>query len=194
MSTSSPLILALGDSLVAGYGLSPSDTFPALLEQRLRARYSGARVVNAGVSGDTTADVLRRLPRVLSALDRRPDLAIVQAGPNDVLRQVPPATTRASLEGLLTELGRCGVPVLLTTVAPPAFLRQRAAGYLGIHAALAERHGASICDFFPDGVLGHPDMVLWDGVHPNGRAIARVVDAILPAVERVLEPAAEAAR
>lgn len=183
---SSPLLLAIGDSLVAGYGLPVSDAFPTQLERRLRRAHPGARVANAGRSGDTSADVLRRLPAAMSALDARPALAIVQVGPNDVLRQVPPAATRANLEAVLVELRRCGVPALLTTVAPPPVLHDRARPYLGVHDELAARHGARTCAFFPAGVLGHPDMVLADRMHPNARAIAAVVDAMLPVVERML--------
>ena len=186
MATPSPLLLAFGDSLVAGYGLAVADGFAAQLERRLRARHPSARVVGAGRPGDTTADALRRLPGTLSRLDDRPRLAIVQLGPNDVLRQVPPAATRAGLDAILTEFGRCGVPVLLTTVTPPDFLRERAGAYLGLHEELAALHGATTWPFFPWGVLGHPDMVLADRVHPNGRAITAVVDAMLPVVERLV--------
>lgn len=185
--SSHPLILAIGDSLVAGYGLAPPDSLPAQLERRLRARHPAARVINAGRSGDTSADVQTRLPRVLSGQATCPDLAIVQVGPNDVLRQVPPAATRASLDALLLELGRCGVPVLLTTVTPPPLLRERATAYLGIHESVAAGHGAVLCPFFPPGVLGHADMVLADRVHPNARAIGLVADALALVVTRMLE-------
>lgn len=191
MPSANPLILALGDSLVAGYGLAPADGFPTQLEHRLRPAWPDVRVANAGVSGDTTGDVARRLPYVLAGLDVRPALAIVQVGPNDVLRQVPPASTRMQLDAILTELGRCAIPVLLTTVAMPAFLRDRAVPYLGIHEALAARHGATICPFFPADVLGHPDMVLFDRVHPNARAICLVVDAMRPLIETLLRETCE---
>ena len=184
--TSSPLILAIGDSLVAGYGLATADGFAAQLERRLRGRYSEASVRPAARSGDTSADALRRLPTILSSLRARPDLAIVQVGPNDMLRRIAPATTRANLDAILVELGRCGVPVLLTTVAPPPFLQGQARDYLGIHTEVAARHGAETWPFVPPGVLGHPQMVLGDRVHPNAAAIARVTDAMLPVVERML--------
>ena len=186
MRTTPRLILALGDSLVAGYGLAPEDGFAARLEQRLRDGGGPVSVVDAGVSGDTTADVARRLPRVLSGLTARPDLAIVQVGPNDLIRRVPPAATRTNLDTILTELARCDVPVVLTTVAPPPALHRHAAPYAGIHEAAARRHAAVLHPFFPPGVLGHPDMVLSDRLHPNAKAIVAVVDALLPLVERML--------
>jgi acyl-CoA thioesterase-1 len=186
MTIDQPLILAIGDSLIAGYGLQAAASFPAQLQASLQNTFPYACVVNAGVSGDTTVDVLRRLPRLLSALDQRPALAIVQVGPNDVLRQVPVARTRAQLEQILLNLGSCDIPVLLTTVDPPAFIRDRAVAYLDIHTALAAEHRATIWPFFPPGVLGHADMVLADRVHPNAKAIAAVVAAILPTVEKML--------
>ncbi len=112
--------------------------------------------------------------------------AIVQVGPNDVLRQVPAARTRAQFEGILLSLASCGIPVLLTTVDPPAFIRDRAAAYLNIHAGLAAEHGATVWPFFPPGVLGRADMVLMDRVHPNAKAIAAVVAAMRPTVEKML--------
>ena len=184
--TASPLVLALGDSLIAGYGLPRADGFPARLQQRLRLHAANVRVVDAGVSGDTTVDVARRMPRILSGLDVRPSLAIVQVGPNDVIRGIPAARTRFNLDVIVAELDRCGIPVLLTTVTPPAFLRQRAEAYMGIHDAVAARHGATVWPFFPPGILGRADMVLADRVHPNAAAIAAVVDAMLPVVERLL--------
>ncbi|MDP1027004.1 GDSL-type esterase/lipase family protein [Sphingomonas sp. KR1UV-12] len=187
MTRPHPVILAIGDSLVAGYGLTQADSFTAQLERRLRATFPDARVMNAGVSGDTAAGVLKRLPALLSRLPARPSLAIVQVGPNDVLRQVPPSVVRASLEAILLELGRCEIPVLLTTVEPPALLRDRAAAYIGIHQELAALHSAVTAPFFPDGVLGHPAMVLADRMHPNSKAISAVVDALLSTVEKLLD-------
>lgn len=186
MPHSSPLILAFGDSLVAGYGLASDDSFPQQLERRLHERHPGAVVLNAGRSGDTTGSALQRLPAVLSKLTSRPDLAIVQLGSNDLLRGTPPARTREQLDQIVTAITRCGIPVLLAMVTPPGFLRGHVSGYLGIHAEIAARHGAALCDFFPAGVLGHPAMVLVDRIHPNARAIAAVVEGMLPAVERAL--------
>ncbi len=140
-----PTILALGDSLVAGYGLASEDGLPAQLQRRLRARHSGVQVINAGVSGDTTADVLHRLPRLLSRLTRRPDLALVQVGPNDVLRGVSPAMVRANLAAIVRELAACGIPVLLTRVEPPPILRARAAPYQAIHEEVAREPEISSC-------------------------------------------------
>ena len=186
MDNEFPLILAFGDSLVAGYGLAPSDGFAPQLERRLRANYPAARVIDAGLSGDTTAGALRRLPPLLSGLRRRPELAVVQIGPNNVFFGVSLAQTRYQLDAILTEFARCRIPVLLATVTPPVFLRSRTAAYVGIAEEVAARQGVPTCQFFPDGVLGHPAMVLADGLHPNARAIGLVVDGIIASVEQAL--------
>jgi acyl-CoA thioesterase-1 len=186
MTYEPPLILAIGDSLIAGYGLPAADSFPNQLTRALQQRFPGTRVLNGGVSGDTTGDVLRRLPRLLSSLERRPALAIVQVGPNDVLRQTPAARTRAQLEQIMLDLTGCGIPILLTTVDAPAFIRDRAKAYLDIHPRLAAEHGAVTCPFFPTGVLGRADMVLADRVHPNAKAIAAVVAGMAPTIERMI--------
>lgn len=180
--TGGPLVLALGDSLTAGYGLARNESFPARLEQRLRATLPGAVVINEGVSGDTTADALRRLPRALARLARRADLAIVEIGANDLLRGVPPARSRADLDAILTELSRCAIPILIASFEVPAFLGSIAARYAGLYAEAAARHGAAVHPFFPPGVVGHPAFVLPDRLHPNAAAIERVADAFLPAV------------
>jgi len=191
---SPPVILAFGDSLTAGYGLPRAADFAARLEAGLRERRPATTVINAGVSGDTTADGLRRLPRVLGRLDRRPDLAIVELGANDLLRGLAPAVTQANLDAILVEFARCGIPVLLATFEVPAMLGAHAERYNGIYPALASRHGVPTHPFFPAGVMGHPALVLADRLHPNAAAIQRVADAFVPVVAALLDtPAARAA-
>lgn len=177
-----PRVLAFGDSLTAGYGLARAEAFPARLEALLRAERPGASVVDAGVSGDTTSSALARLPRVLSRLAARPDLAIVELGANDLIRRVPPSATQANLDVILREFARCGIPVLLASFEPPAFLGDAVRGYAGIYARLGEAHGVPVHPFFPSGVMGHHAHVLRDRLHPNAAAIATVAVAILPAV------------
>ena len=189
MIEDAPTVLVLGDSLVAGYGLTAHDGFGAQLQLRLRATWPHARVVSTGVAGAITADLLRRLPTVLTGLDRQPDLAVVQVGPNDVLRRMSPPQVEANLSSIAHQLRRCAIPVLLTMIEPPAVLRDRAAPYQGIHARVARAQGAELCGFFPAGVLGHPDMVLPDGVHPNARAMSAVVAHLAPVIERMIAAA-----
>jgi acyl-CoA thioesterase-1 len=181
-----PLVLAFGDSLTAGYGLARGEAFPARLEALLKQDHPEARVLNAGVSGDTTTSALARLPGVLSRLEHRPDLAIVELGANDLLRGIPPARSTANLDAILRELERCTIAVLLASMDPPAILGAIGAGYTGIHARLAERHRVPIHPFFPPGVLGHPAYVLGDRMHPNAAAIERVAQAMLPIVRELV--------
>ena len=181
-----PRILALGDSLTAGYGLSTQDSFVRRLEAALAERHGAATVHQAGVSGDTSADGLRRLPRVLAGLGVKPDLAIVEFGANDMLQGVSPERMRANLDAMLVELGRCGIPVLVAGMKAPVWMGVFAASFDKVFPAVAEAHGASLYPFFLDGVVGDPTLTLMDGLHPNARAIGIVVDRMLPFVEAAL--------
>ena len=177
-----PLVLAFGDSLTAGYGLRDADGFAARLEQRLQQTRPGARVLNAGVSGDTTGMARARLPAVLSKLHEKPDLAIVQLGANDLLRGVPLGRTRDNLDSIITDLRRIGVPVLLASMEAPAFLGAFGRSCNALYAELAGRHGNASHPFLPKGILGNPAMCLYDRVHPNGDGVRTIVEAFLPAV------------
>ena len=177
-----PLILAFGDSLTAGYGLARDEAFPARLQANLQASLPGALVRNAGVSGDTTRSALARLPRVLSALDRKPALAIVELGANDLIRRISPAEARTNLNAILCEFERCAIPTMLASVEPPAFLGEIARAYWGIHAELGRAHGIRVHPFFPPGVLGHHAHVLRDRLHPSALAIEKVAAAMTPVV------------
>jgi acyl-CoA thioesterase-1 len=178
----SPFVLAFGDSLTAGYGLATSDAFPAQLETALRRQWPEAKVQNAGVSGDTSGDGLARLPRLLSSLLHRPDLAIVEFGGNDLLRGISPDRTRGNLDAILTEFGRCDIPVLLAVLDAPRFLGALAERCDAVYAELAAKHNVAKATFLPAGILGNPALTLHDRIHPNARAIRMVTEAILPAV------------
>ena len=181
-----PRILALGDSLTAGYGLAPRESFVRQLEAALVERYGAAVVHQAGVSGDTSADGRRRLSRVLTGLGVKPDLAIVEFGANDLLQGVSPDRMRANLDVILTELGRCGIPVLVAGMKAPPWLGGFTASFDAVFPALAQAHGAALYPFFLDGVVGNPSLTLIDGLHPNARAIGIVVARMLPFVEAAL--------
>ncbi|MDB5694691.1 MAG: arylesterase [Sphingomonas bacterium] len=181
-----PHILALGDSLTAGYGLAPHESFPRQLEVLLRRRYASASVVNAGVSGDTSAGGRARLARVLAALTARPELAIVALGANDLLRGIAPERMRENLDAILTELARCDIPVLLAGMWAPPFLGAFAERYNGVFPALAKAHGVPLYPFFLAGVAGVAELTLRDRIHPNAQAIGIVATRILPQVEAAL--------
>ena len=177
------LVLALGDSLTAGYQLKPNESFPAQLQASLQAQGVAARVHNAGVSGDTTAQAKARLPWVLNSLKQKPDLAIVALGANDMLRGQPPAQARANLDAILTELGKRGIPVILSGMlaAPnmgPAYGKE----FNAMYPALAKKHGATLQPFFTAGVTANPKLLLADGMHPNKQGVALMVKNIQPLV------------
>ena len=180
-------VLAFGDSLYAGYGLRRGESLPDAIEQRLRARGRDATLINAGVSGDTTAGGRRRLAYTLDRLDRKPDLVLLGLGGNDLLRQVDPAETRANLEAMLDELGRRGIPVVLTGVlAPPNLGPDYAARFNGIWPDLAREHEAALDPFILQGVIGNRALMLPDGIHPNAQGVARIADRVAPLVGRRL--------
>jgi acyl-CoA thioesterase-1 len=180
-----PHILAFGDSLTAGHGLQAADSFPAQLEALLCATDPGARVLNAGVSGDTTASGLARLPRLLSRLDRRPDLAIVELGANDMLRFADPQHIRRNLDAILDQFASCGIPVLLAGMMAPLLLGALASRLNAIYPDLAAKHGVPLYPFFLKGAIGR-GLTLRDGIHPNARAIGIIARGILPAVVSAL--------
>ena len=180
-------ILAFGDSLVAGYGLARDKGFAPQLEAALRKRGVPARVINAGISGDTVAAGWARLPRTVEALKRRPELAIVGLGGNDMLRMVPPRSTREGLEAILGGFAERGIPALIAGMyAAPFLSRQYQAEFNAIYPELARKFGAGLYPFFLAGVAGVPRLNLFDRVHPNEKGIARMVEGILPHVLRAL--------
>ena len=186
------LILAFGDSLYAGYGLARGEALPDRLQTRLRADRINATVVNAGVSGDTTADGRRRLAFSLDNLKRKPDLVLLGLGGNDVLRQIPPAETRANMTAMMDELKRRDIRVLLTGMkAPPNLGADYVRPFDAIWPDLETRDRAALYPFILDGVIGRPELVQRDHVHPTATGIALIADRLLPTVETELrkEPA-----
>ena len=177
-------ILALGDSLFAGYGVKPGESYPAKLEASLRARGINARIANAGVSGDTTAGGLERLEFTLNSQAQAPDLVIISLGGNDMLRGLPPEQTRANLDAILTQLRRRNIKVLLMgMLAPPNLGPDFRGKFDAVYPALAERHGASLVPFFLKAVFDKPDLIQPDHVHPTARGIEEIVAATAFAVE-----------
>lgn len=178
------LIVAFGDSLTAGYGLKPNESFPAQLESTLRRQGIAARVVNAGVSGDTTAGGKARLAWVLNALKAKPDLVIVELGANDMLRGLPVAQARANLDAIMAELKRRKLNVLIAGMrSAPNMGRSYAQGFEGIFPALAKGYGAGLYPFFLEGVAGQRGMTLPDGLHPTARGVSVIVRGIVPQVK-----------
>jgi acyl-CoA thioesterase-1 len=182
-------ILALGDSLTAGYGLQPSDAFPVKLESALRARGHDVRVINAGVSGDTALDGASRLDW---ALAEPVDAAIVELGANDALRGLPVPQAEAALDQVLGRLADKKVPVLLAGMrAPPNLGPEYQAQFDGMYERLAARHGARLYPFFLEGVAADPGLNQADGMHPNPAGVDVIVTRMLPDVEQLLAQASQ---
>jgi acyl-CoA thioesterase-1 len=183
MPSDSPLILAFGDSLVAGYGLGRSEGFAPQLEAALNARGVPATVINAGLSGNTAGGGSVRLKWVLDRLPEPPDLAIVAFGGNDILRGIPARETREDMETILRTLSERGVPAVLAGMLAPPFLGESyTREFNAIFPELARDHGAAFYPFFLAGVAGNPKLNLYDRVHPNAAGVARMVKGILPVV------------
>lgn len=169
-------ILALGDSLFAGYGLSPGEGYPERLETALRARGVNARITNAGVSGDTTAGGRQRLAFVLGSMNPAPEVAVISLGGNDMLRGLPPQETRANLDAILTELKAKGVrPVLLGMLAAPNMGADYAGKFNPIYPALAKKHGAVLVPFFLQPLIDKPQLIQQDRIHPTAQGIELLV-------------------
>lgn len=178
-------ILVLGDSLASGYGLPADQAFPVRLEAALRKRGHKVRLINAGVAGDTTAGGRARLDW---ALAERPDFAIVELGANDGMRGVDPKATRANLDHILTRLKSRGVRVLLAgMLAPPNMGEEFGREFNGVFPGLAKYHGVAFYPFFLEGVAARHGLNQPDGIHPNARGVAVIVDRILPYVVRLLK-------
>ena len=183
-ATKEIVIVAFGDSLTAGYGLSASDAFPAQLESALRQAGRQVRVINGGVSGETTAGGRARLDWVLTD---KPDAAIVELGANDALRGIDPKEASRNLGAILSELKKRNVRVLLAGMLAPSNLGSRyTRAFETIFPDLAAAHDVMLYPFFLDGVAGHPDLQIEDGMHPNSKGVDVMVERMLPVVEKAI--------
>ncbi|PLX95922.1 MAG: arylesterase [Desulfuromonas sp.] len=178
-------ILVLGDSLTAGYGLATEETFPAQLQQALQAAGYPVTVINAGVSGDTSAGGLSRLEW---ALADRPDIVILELGANDALRGLAPEQTGNNLEQIIIRLQQAGVDILLAGMLAPRNLgSEYYSKFDNLYPALAARYAIALYPFFLQGVAGEPQLNLADGLHPNARGVAVIVQNILPYLQPLIE-------
>jgi acyl-CoA thioesterase-1 len=182
---STPVVVAFGDSLTAGPGLRPEETWPALLQQRARAAGYPHRFVNAGVSGDTTSDAVRRLD---SAFVPDTLVFIVALGANDGLRGVPIATVRGNLETIVERAQARDLRVLLCGMeTPPARGWEYSVEFHRLFPDLAARYDVPLMPFLLFGVLGNPYYNLGDRVHPNAGGMRVIADTMWPYVEPLLE-------
>ena len=182
------IIVAFGDSLIAGYGLQPHEAFPRVLCRRLRRDGYDVVIVNAGLTGDTTQKGLSRLSSVETF---EPDLVILELGANDMLNGLDPKLTEANLERIIVQLLGKGTPVLLAAMRadPEPLDESQRRSFDALFPALAARHALPFFPYFLQGVHGDPELVLWGGIHPNHEGVRRIVDQIAPLVERALDEA-----
>ncbi len=180
-----PVIVALGDSLTAGFGLQAEQGYPALLQERLRAAGYPYRVVNAGVSGDTSAGGLARMDWLL----RQPvAIFIVALGANDGLRGVNSAAVRGNLDRIIVRAHCAGARVLLAGMLLPSnYGRDYRRGFAAIYPELAQRHGLAFLPFLLEDVAARAELNLADGMHPNARGQAIVADNVWKVLEPMLK-------
>ena len=187
-----PVILAFGDSLYAGYRLAPGEGYPPRLEAALNAAGIKARVVNAGVSGDTTAAARERLAFTLDHQKVKPSLVLVGLGGNDMLRGLPPTETRANLDAILTELDKRQIPAMLTgMLAAPNMGKDYVSAFNPIYPALAAKHKAPLVPFFLQAVIGNDKLLLDDHIHPTAEGVNRIVAATKDDVAKALKAATD---
>jgi acyl-CoA thioesterase-1 len=177
-------IVGFGDSLMAGFGLGPGEGFTDKLQAALRARGHDVTIANAGVSGDTSSGGLSRLDW---SVPDGTQLVILELGANDMLRGVSPGIAEKNLDDMLAKLKQRKIAVLLAGMrAAPNLGADYQNTFDAIYPKLAEKYGVPLYPFFVDGVAGEPAFQLEDGLHPNARGVDRMVERILPAVEKAI--------
>lgn len=185
-------ILAFGTSVVQGLGLPPGADLPAVLQTKLNALGMRATVINAGVSGDTSADGLSRIDWSLAD---HPDAAIVELGSNDALRGIDPGETEKNIAAVLARLASSHVPVLLLGMKAPRNLgAEYAARFDAIYPDLARRYHVMLYPFVLDGVALNPKLNQADGIHPNPQGVQVITSQLLPYVRRLIAETGKVAR
>ena len=177
-------IVGFGDSLMAGYGLAPGEGFPEKLEAALRKKGHDVVIANAGVSGDTTSGGLSRLEWSVSDGTQ---LVILELGANDMLRGVEPAVTERNLDTILLRLKERRIAVLLVGMrSAPNLGADYASAFNGVYPRLARKYGVPLYPFFLEGVAADRGFLLEDGMHPNAAGIERMVERMLPEIEKLI--------
>lgn len=174
----------LGDSLTAGYGLPKGKSVPAQLELALKTGGFNVKIINAGVSGDTSAGGLRRLTWALS---EQPQGLIIELGANDGLRGLDPKQTFKNLNAIIEKALSAQIKVLLTgMLAPPNLGPEYGKDFNYVYPQLAHNHGIELYPFYLEGVISNPTLNLNDGLHPNVKGVAVIVKNLLPEVKKLI--------
>ena len=177
-------ILMLGDSLTAGYGLIKSESLPARLQAALEHTLPGLKVINSGISGDTTAGGRARLAWSLAT---RPNAVIIALGANDGIRGLAPEQTYANINAMIRTIKDAGVPVLLAGMrAPPNLGTEYGSAFDAVFPRLANEHGVVFYPFLLEGVVARSEFNQSDGIHPNARGVDIIIDKILPLVRNLI--------
>lgn len=185
VATAEPVVLALGDSLTDGYGLEKSQAFPALLENSLRKSSPKIKVINAGISGSTSAGSEARLKWFLKS---KPNIMILCLGANDGLRGVPVKNTKANLKATIELALKNNVKVLLAgMLLPPNFGETYRKEFSQMYAELAKEHPVTYLPFLLEGVAANPKLNLADGIHPNEDGHKVIAKTLLPKIEALLK-------
>ena len=179
-----PRIVAFGDSLTAGLGVAAEEAYPARLQRRLDEQGLRYRVINAGVSGDTTAGGVRRVDWVLKS---RPVLVILELGGNDGLRGLNLDETKANLERIIKRCQDASVTVILAGMKlPPNYGAEYTKGFEAIYPALAKQYRLTLIPFFLDGVAGSASLNQADGIHPTSEGYRIIADKVMETVKPLL--------
>ena len=187
-AASAQLILVVGDSVAAGYGLPPEQSFPAVLQTMLSQSGHAVEVINAGVSGDTTAEGLARLPKLFPPYSqRRPDLLILQLGANDGIQGKDLTQVEANLEAMLALAHKHGAQLLLAgSHGGSRRSEEYREAFAGIYRRLAQKHGAVLYPVLGAGVFGNPEYIQQDGAHPNKAGARLIAKNLYPLVVELL--------
>lgn len=181
-----PVILVLGDSLSAGYGVAVDSTWVALLQRRLASQGYDYRVVNASVSGETTGGARSRLPRALEL--HRPQVVVLELGGNDGLRGLPLRQVRENLESLIGQAQATGAKVVLVGMRmPPNYGAAYADQFHALYGELARKYRTPLVAFFLEGVAVDERLMQADGIHPNAQAQPRLLENLWPALKSTLQ-------
>ncbi len=185
VSAERPRIVAFGNSLTAGLGVSPDQSYPAHLQRILDAAGYAYQVVNAGVSGETTAGGVRRVSWVLN---NKPAIVILELGGNDGLRGLSLQETKANLERIIQQLQQASVTVVLAGMKlPPNYGQDYTGGFEALYQALAKQYRLKMIPFFLDGVAGSSSLNQADGIHPTGEGYRLIVERVFPTLKPLLE-------
>jgi acyl-CoA thioesterase-1 len=181
-TTSKPVILVFGDSLSAAYGIPKEKGWVNLLAQRVKDNQLPYEVANASVSGETTAGGLSRLPAALQQF--KPSIVVIELGANDGLRGLPTDAMKNNLEKMIQASRRINAKVvLLGMFIPPNYGPKYTNGFKAVYLDLSEKYKTPFVPFFLDGISGHSDLVLEDGLHPNVNAQAKILENVWPTLK-----------